>query len=365
MKRLGYVLLFGTLLLTLAAARAEVRQQPTVPAAQPAAHGSATAVATQTAPAPAASHRPTAETAGRDTLRFGSDGSFRIMQLTDLHFTENEGQSGHVLGTIGRMVEWEHPDLILITGDLIYARNATKLLQRIGHFLSKTGIPYAITLGNHDAEQGLTRAEVYDVVRQLPGCINGAYNPAGERQGDFVLPIFAADGSCGARIYVMDSNDYNADDHSYAGVTAEQVAWYEARSAADAKRYGGSVPALLFLHIPLQEFAAAYDEAPSRAIGFRLERECPGRDNHGLFDALLRCGDVMGVFAGHDHANNYVVEREGIVLGYGRYSGGYAEYQELLSGARLFELKQRERRFVTWERLANGREARRTEFPRP
>lgn len=315
-----------------------------------------------TTPAPPLTQSAKGENEG---LHFRADGRFRIMQLTDLHFTENEGQSGHVLGMIGRMIEWEHPDLILITGDLIYARNATKLLQRIGNFLAKQGVPYAITLGNHDAEQGLTRAEVYDVVRQLPGCINGRYNPAGERQGDFVLPIYAADGSCGARIYVMDSNDYNADDHSYAGVSAEQVAWYEARSAADETRYGGPVPALLFLHIPLQEFAETYHDAPAQAVGFRLERECPGRDNHGLFDALRRHGDVMGVFAGHDHANNYVVEREGIALGYGRYSGGYAEYQELLSGARLFELKQGQRRFVTWERLANGREARRTEFPRP
>ncbi len=296
-----------------------------------------------------------------EALRFGSDGRFRIMQLTDLHYTAAEHQSGHVLPLVAKLVEWEHPDLIVLTGDLVYARNAERLLRRIGAALAATGVPYAVTLGNHDAEQGLTRDEVYGVIRTLPGCINARYNADDERQGDFVIPLQGTDGRVAARIYMMDSNDYNADDHSYAGVDAAQVAWYERRSEELERQCGRKVPALLFLHIPLNEFAEAFDADP-QAVGFRLERECPGRDNHGLFEALVRRGEVMGLFAGHDHANNYVARKKGIALGYGRYSGGFAEYQELLSGARLFELRQGEEGFVTWERLANGREARRTEF---
>lgn len=296
-------------------------------------------------------------------LRFRADGRFRILQLTDLHFTAMEHQSAHVPEMIRRVIEWERPDLIVVTGDLIYARGAEKLLRRITGVMAKAGVPYAISLGNHDAEQDLTRNELYEIIRTLPGCINGRYNTPTERQGDFVIPIATADGTaCAARIYVMDSNDYNADDHTYAGVSASQVAWYEERSEADAKRYGATLPSLLFLHIPLNEYATAYANDP-QAVGFRLEAECPGRDNHGLFAALVRHGDVMGVFAGHDHANNYVAQLDGIALGYGRYSGGYAEYQELLHGARIIELKQGERGFTTWERLANGREARRAQFP--
>lgn len=304
------------------------------------------------------------EKAAIPELRFRSDGRFRILQLTDLHYTDNERQSGHVPGMLADLIGREQPDLIILTGDLIYAQPAEKLLRRIGNLLAKQGVPYAVTLGNHDAEQGLTRNEVYDIVRTLPGCVNARYNPAEERQGTFLIPLDATGGSCAAALYIMDSNDYNADDHSYAGVDREQVAWYEHHSKALEARAGQQVPGLVFLHIPLPEYPVAFAR-DSAAVGFRLEKECPGRDNHGLFEALVRRGDVVGVFAGHDHANNYLAVLRGIVLGYGRYSGGFAEYQELLSGARVIELRQDRPGFVTWERLANGREARRTEFPRP
>lgn len=304
------------------------------------------------------------EKAAIPELRFRSDGRFRILQLTDLHYTDNERQSGHVPGMLADLIGREQPDLIVLTGDLIYAQQAEKLLHRIGNLLAKQGVPYAVTLGNHDAEQGLTRSEVYDIVRTLPGCVNARYNAAEERQGTFLIPLDATDGKCAAALYILDSNDYNADDHSYAGVDREQVTWYERRSEALENRAGHKVPALMFLHIPLPEYPAAYDH-DAAPIGFRLEKECPGRDNPGMFEALRRRGDVMGVFAGHDHANNYLAVLEGIVLGYGRYSGGYAEYQELVSGARVIELRQDRPGFVTWERLVNGREARRTEFPRP
>lgn len=296
-------------------------------------------------------------------FRFGSDGRFRIMQLTDLHFTDSERQSGHVLPMLAELIGRETPDLIILTGDVIYARNVEKLLRRIGGFLAKQGVPYAITLGNHDAEQGLARSEVYDIVRTLPGCINGRLNPEGSRQGDFVIPVKATDGSCRAALYVMDSNDYNVDDHSYAGVGPEQVAWYMEQSKALETRWGRKVNSLVFLHIPLPEYSEAFDRDP-HAIGFRLEKECPGRDNHGMFEALIRRGDVAGVFAGHDHANNYIAVKNGIALGYGRYSGGFAEYQELLSGARMIELQQDKAGFTTWERLANGRETRYAVFPK-
>lgn len=32
-------------------------------------------------------------------------------------------------------------------------------------------------------------------------------------------------------------------------------------------------------------------------------------------------GNILGVFAGHDHCDDYVVDFEGILLGYGRKSG--------------------------------------------
>lgn len=295
-------------------------------------------------------------------LRFDRQGEFRILQLTDLHYNAAAVHSAHLPAMLERLIFEEHPDLIVITGDLIYARPGDVLLREICGIIARQGVPYAIALGNHDAEQGLSRAELYEVIRTLPGCVNARYNAPGERQGDFVIPVLSADGAREeARLYVMDSNDYNADDHSYKGFTAEQVAWYRNTCAAAAGRNGRKANALIFFHIPLTEFAEAYRENP--VAGFRLERECPPRDNTGLFRALTDGGEVTGVFAGHDHSNNYVASKEGIALVYGRYSGSYAEYQELLSGARAILLREGERGFTTWERLASGRVDRRVTFP--
>lgn len=41
-----------------------------------------------------------------------------------------------------------------------------------------------------------------------------------------------------------------------------------------------------------------------------------------MFANMLECGDVMGVFAGHDHVNDYIATLYNIALGYGRASGG-------------------------------------------
>lgn len=293
---------------------------------------------------------------------FRMNGTFRVMQLTDLHMTA-DFRSDHLFPMLGQLIQYEQPDLIVITGDLIYAPCDEVLWRRLGDFLASQNVPYAITLGNHDAER-IPRRKVYEIIRSLPLCVNAAFNPEGDRPGDFVIPIHAFDDAKAteAVLYVMDSNDYNADDHSYAGFEPAQVAWYEATSARIEKKTGRKPNALMFFHVPLHEFTEAV-KTGCPLTGFRLENECPARDNSGMFDAVLRRGDVSGIFAGHDHANNYVTEYRGVALGFGRYSGTFGEYQELLSGARMIELKAGERGFTTWERLANNSVARRCSFP--
>lgn len=301
--------------------------------------------------------------AGEPALRFDEEGAFRIMQLTDLHFDGNDSwRSEHVPGLLLRMIRAERPDLIVITGDLIYRTPGAALMSSICGAIASSGVPYAVALGNHDAEQGVSHEELYALIRTLPGCVNARYNAPAERQGDFVIPILARDGKREeARLYVMDSNDYNADDHSYKGFTAEQVAWYRTQCADAAARNGRRTNALIFFHVPLPEFGEAY--RTGLIAGSRLEAECPARDNRGMFRALVEGGEVSGVFVGHDHSNNYVAQKEGIALVYGQYSGGYAEYQELVSGARMIALTEGRPGFTTWVHFANGRQKYRIDFP--
>lgn len=297
-------------------------------------------------------------------FRFNADREFTVMQLTDLHYNGAGWQSDHVPGMLVRLIEAEKPDLIIITGDLIYATPGEPLLRTICGVIASAGVPYAVTWGNHDAEQGLTHTQLNAIVRTLPGCVNGYYGTDRRRPCDFVIPILSKEGAREeARLYVMDSNDYNADDHSYKGFTPEQVSWYKAMAAEAAERNDHPSNGLMFFHMPLSEYAEAFGTAPVAGAGFRLERECPPRDNTGMFRAAADGGQITGIFAGHDHSNNYIAEKDGIALVYGHYSGGYAEYQELVSGARVIRLTEGKRGFTTWVRLANNRTMYRISFP--
>lgn len=296
-----------------------------------------------------------------EALRFDEQGTFTVMQLTDLHYTGADHLSGHVPEMLVRLIAQEKPHLVIVTGDAIYRRPGGARMAEICGIIGGTGVPYAVTLGNHDAEQGIAQDELHALLRTLPGCVNGRYCDAGAR--DFVIPVHSSDGSREeARLYVMDSNDYNTDDHSYKGFEPRQVEWYRARCAEAERCDADRATGLMFFHVPLPEYAEAFRTAP--LAGNRLERECPPRDNAGMFRALAEGGEVIGVFAGHDHSNDYVAEREDIALAYGRYSGGYGEYQDLVSGVRMIRLREGVRGFETWLRLANGRERHRLVFPK-
>lgn len=111
--------------------------------------------------------------------------------------------------------------------------------------------------------------------------------------------------------------------------------------------------ALVFLHIPVPE----YDEvwAAGHCTGTKLEEVCRPRQNSGLFSALLETGAVRGVFAGHDHLNDFCGALHGIALCYGRATGWRTYGDDAFPhGGRIILLEEGKRGFKTWCRLADG-----------
>ena len=94
-----------------------------------------------------------------------------------------------------------------------------------------------------------------------------------------------------------------------------------------------------------------------------MERACAPQLNTGLYTAMKEMGDVEGVFVGHDHDNDYVVNWNNILLGYGRYTGGNTVYNNLSNGARVIELTENEPGFSTWIRLGNDEVINKVQFP--
>jgi hypothetical protein len=184
---------------------------------------------------------------------------------------------------------------------------------------------------------------VFGFLRALPGCL-GEPGPAGvSGVGNYVLRIRGRQRGFAFTLYMFDSHAYAPPGlGTYAWIRADQIEWYR-RSRAPRR-----APALAFLHIPLPEWEQAWHQGWSKQ-GHRHEPACAPSVNSGLFAAFVERGDVLGVFCGHDHVNDYAATLHGIRLVYGRATGhgGYSR-PGFRKGARVIELHEGTRGFETW-----------------
>ena len=231
-------------------------------------------------------------------------------------------------------------------------------------------LPFAVTWGNHDDEQGMSRQELFDLIKDIPNNLTSTVQGV-TGVTNFVLPVKSADGKKeSAVLYVFDSNSYSTLPKKvvdgYGWIALDQIDWYTKTSnELTAKNGGQPIPSLAFFHIPLPEYHEAVLDEKAYLVGTRKEVACAPKINTGLGASMLQAGDVMGVFVGHDHVNDYVVNWRGILLGYGRYTGGSTVYHDIPqgNGARIIELTEGKRAFKTWERIAGGKIINEVNYP--
>lgn len=282
-------------------------------------------------------------------LEFNENGEFKILQFTDLHYILHDSRSDIMLERVEEMLNIEKPDLVVLTGDLVYAPPADSAYIDIMSRIAAHNVPFAVAFGNHDDNWDKTNAELYDLMQTLPGCI---MPPAEEgRCGDYTLEIYSHDGKKLEEVlYCIDTHGYDYDYKEYMRINASQVDWYYTTSQAYTKQNGGQpVPSMLFLHIPFPEYN---DKLPY--TGYWGEGVCCPVINSGMFNTILDCGDVKAVFCGHDHNNDYAMDNRGILLAYGRYTGGDTVYNDIPNGARVILLKENSNIFSTWVTLKGG-----------
>lgn len=298
-------------------------------------------------------------------LQFNKNGEFKIVQFTDIHFKYGNPASDIALKRIGEVLDAECPDLVVFTGDVVYAAPADTAMRKVLSYATDRKIPFVVTFGNHDNEQGKTRAELYDVIRSMP--FNIQPDRGGVESPDYVLTLKSSDGKKDAALlYCLDSHSYSKlpDVKGYDWLTFDQVNWYRQQSATyKAKNGGQPLPALAFFHIPLPEYNEAASDENAILIGTRMEKACAPELNTGMFTAMKEAGDVMGMFVGHDRDNDYAVMWKGILLAYGRFTGGNTEYNHLSNGARVILMKEGARTFTTWIRLKGGEIIDKTVYP--
>ena len=307
--------------------------------------------------------------AQKPELKFGTDKTFKIVQFTDVHWIYNDSRSDIAGERMNEVLESEKPDFVIYTGDIIFGKPAKESLLKALEPVITRKIPFAVTWGNHDDEQGMSRKELFDLIKDIPNNLTSTV------QGitgvtNFILPVKSADGKKeSAVLYVFDSNSYSPIKKvvdGYGWIALDQIDWYTKTSKElTAKNGGQPIPSLAFFHIPLPEYHEAVLDEKTYMVGTRKEVACAPKINTGLGASMLQAGDVMGVFVGHDHVNDYVVNWRGILLGYGRYTGGSTVYHDVPqgNGARVIELIEGKRAFKTWERIAGGKIINEVNYP--
>ena len=292
-------------------------------------------------------------------LKFGEDKKFKIVQFTDVHWKADSIASEEAGERMSEVLDAEKPDLVIFTGDVIFGKPADKSMRCALEPTIKRGIPFAVTFGNHDDELGMSRKELYDFIKDMPGNLTSTVEGL-SGVTNFILPVKASDGSKDAAIlYVFDSNSYATlkGIKGYGWIKHDQVRWYIDESKKFTEANGGTpLTSLSFFHIPLPEYHEAVQNEGSFLIGTRKEKACAPEINTGLFAAMKEAGDVLGVFVGHDHVNDYAVSWKGIMLCYGRFTGGKTVYHDMPggNGARVIELTEGVRQFRSWIRLKGG-----------
>ncbi|MFI5183685.1 MAG: metallophosphoesterase family protein [Vicinamibacteria bacterium] len=301
--------------------------------------------------------------AKRLRLRFNGDGTFTILQLTDIHWRNGDDQDRRSRALIELALDSEAPDLVVLTGDILSGEESLDpgaAYRAAVAPIEDRAVPWAAVFGNHDDEGALSRAALLEVQKALPHCLTERGPKSLTGVGNYVLRVLSArDDRMAAALYFIDSGAYNdLGIGHYAWIARDQIAWYARTSARLRHQHaaaGGAttLPALAFFHIPLPEYDEVWRTAVCR--GHRHEPVCGPSANSGFFAALLEAGDVMGAFCGHDHVNDFEGELHGIRLCYGRATG-FSPYgrEGFHRGARVVRLRQGERTFETWVRLEDG-----------
>ncbi len=300
----------------------------------------------------------------QNTLRF-KKGLFKIVQITDLHYKLGVKASEQGLACVREMVETEKPDLVVVTGDIIYSAPADSTLSVVLKTFAQLGVPFCMTFGNHDYDFKTPAVALYNQMQKTPNCVMPVLQG---KNTDYSLPILSSNGKrTAAVLYCIDTHNKPAIGGigGYQWISHNQITWYRQRSMVYKQKNGGRpVPSLAFLHIPLPEFNYATDNTQCPMYGSRLEKAYSPSINSGMFASIKEMGDIMGVFCGHDHDNDYAVSYFNVLLAHGRFSGGNTEYNHLKRGARVIVLKEGKREFDTWIREVGGNVLYRTTYPK-
>ncbi len=273
-------------------------------------------------------------------LRFGNDGKFTILQITDTQ--DDRYIADGLVEFIEKSIEATNPDLIVITGDLVEdsragdisdseifkegvtvdgdyeatLENTKKAVEQIFAPLEKSGIPYAVTQGNNDYKSNVTNEDWLKIYSEYPGCIAFDMSDDAEGKIDFYLPVLSSSSDEAAfGIWMLDNG---------RGFSQDQLEWFSAYNT-------NGVPSVVFEHIPVDDMGNLYEECSIFDEGVIIDGgetyRLRGDIAHGHAEGIIKPGastaefaawknkNVVGAFFGHWHTSGFTGVWDSITLG--------------------------------------------------
>lgn len=272
-----------------------------------------------------------------------ADTNFKILQLTDIHIGGgfmSIQKDRWALEAIVTLVNHTKPDLIIITGDMVYpvpvqagTNNNRRSTELFGTLMDSFGIPWTVTYGNHDEEwyAAYKLEDLNEIYSSYENCIfqSGPEDVYGEC--NTFINIKNSDNSLNTSLALIDSNAYvpGLKLNVYDNIHEDQVEWYEEQLFAikDYYELNELMPSLAFFHIPVNEYKDAwtlYKQGSDQVTyhygkaGEKNEGIFPPENRSSIFEKMVALGSTKAIFCGHDHLNDFSVTYKGIRLTYGK-----------------------------------------------
>ncbi len=270
--------------------------------------------------------------------------TFKIVQFTDTHFGNlpHHKDDLRTFDLIDKILKLEKPDLIIHTGDIMWSdgvKDSDKVFTIAMEHFDKHNIPLAITFGNHDSEEGISRSELREIYE------NTITNKP-VKEDSFIIDDKESYVIClkdkGEDIAILYFIDSGADDKfgygTYEWDSPEQVEWFR-KTSARYKKGDGIKRGIVFQHIPVPEYWQSMGNIISGVQEETNEAISAPKINTGLFANMLLNGETWGMIVGHDHENNFDSTLFGIHLAYAN-SSGYQAYGDVTKGATVIEISK-------------------------
>ena len=240
------------------------------------------------------------------TMKMGRKGTFKILQLTDMHFINSleDDEKKSVVKDYTYRDEWAQtavteiikqadPDLIIVTGDCTFTLDTClqftgtndnyAAFQKAAKFIDSFKIPWAFLFGNHD-EEGSLHARLKDIDKTKEYL--GAYLNSKEIKycmytdgpeeingvGNYIINVVNRDGTTNMPLVLFDSGSYlryvdpkdgkaYSAQQSYEYVHADQLDWYEAAINDISRIENKKVDSIVFQHIPFTAYQSVINAA--------------------------------------------------------------------------------------------------------